>query len=314
MQRRSRGPNNDLHYAALDGSIEHSMALLSRGEIDIDQGGFEGSTALMIASFRGFAHLVNVLLNKGANVAMVNDDGYDALHLSAKEGHSGVIKLLVQAGADLEATSSNMQKFTPLHQAAKGGHSEVMSMLLEAGANPNSRADWGSTPLYLTATAGHLDGFKVLLRAGADPMLATTNPNTGDGFLPLEAAARSGHSEIVRELIRRFGIEGCGGACGGTTALELAACEPHLEIMDMLTGAGVADAGYALLSAAKNGNGGAVKLLLQKGEAGLDTWTYKTGPAKHHWCMPPNVPSLPPPRLCGSSSMLKRTRHRSFKP
>ena len=199
---------------------------------------------------------------------MVNDDGLDALHISAREGYLAVTKLLVKAGADLEARTADRHKLTALHHAARGGHLEVVSMLVEAGANPNSRADLGTTPLYLMATAGDLDGVRVLLRAGADPMLATTNPRTGDGFVPLDTAARNGHSEIVSELIQRFGIGGCGGAGGGTTALEIAASEPHLEIMEMLTSAGVADVGYALLSAAKNGHDGNVKLLLQQEEVG----------------------------------------------
>ena len=67
MLRRSRGPGNELHFSVRDGSIERTMALLSRGVLDIDQGDHMGCTPLMIASSQGYAHLATVLLYKGAN-------------------------------------------------------------------------------------------------------------------------------------------------------------------------------------------------------------------------------------------------------
>lgn len=59
---------NELHHAARDGSTKRTMALLSRGEIDIDEGTrTAGYTALMIAAFLGHPGVVTILLNNGAN-------------------------------------------------------------------------------------------------------------------------------------------------------------------------------------------------------------------------------------------------------
>lgn len=41
-----RGPEYELHYAARDGSIERTRALLSRGSIDIDERDPTGWTPL----------------------------------------------------------------------------------------------------------------------------------------------------------------------------------------------------------------------------------------------------------------------------
>lgn len=62
---------NKLHYAARAGSTERTVALLRRGEINIDEGDSSGNTPLMEASFRDFSHVVRILLNKGANVAIL---------------------------------------------------------------------------------------------------------------------------------------------------------------------------------------------------------------------------------------------------
>lgn len=165
----------------------------------------------------------------------------------------------MKAGADPEArTFSNGS--TPLHMAASKGESEVMTVLIRAGADPNSRRLDGTTPLLQAAGAGHADAMRVLLREKVDPLLEGTD-QTGHPFGPLEVAAGSGHTEVVQELIQQLGIEGCGGAGRGAEALEVAA---SAEITAMLTGAGVVDAGKALVYAARLGRFAITKVLLEQ--------------------------------------------------
>lgn len=85
-----------------------------------------------------------------------------------------------------------------------------MRVLIEAGVDPNGRVLDGSTPLYRAARHGHADATKGLLRAKADPLLTYLN-----GYVPLDVAAQYGHLEVAHELIREHGIEGCGGSSGG---------------------------------------------------------------------------------------------------
>ena len=64
-------------------------------------------------------------------------------------------KLLVKAGADLEAKTPTTGG-KPLHLAAEQGHSEVLSVLIEEGADINSPGSDGATPLYIAALNGHV--------------------------------------------------------------------------------------------------------------------------------------------------------------
>lgn len=257
-----RGPWTELHHAVCD-SVERTAAALSTGEIDVDQANMQGQTPLMLAVFQGHARMVGLLLNKGASVSRVEDDGYTALHVSAQQGHPAVTKLLVEAGADLEARGSTAG-CTPLGIAADRGHSEVMSILIEAGANPNHcRISEGVTPLYSAADNGHVDAVKLLLRAKANPLLVA-RPSLDSTAVPLDVAAQNGHLGVVRELIRERGIKGCGGASGGVDALAVAVHEKQVEIMEILTNAGVVDTGLALLAAAEIGFESAVKFLLRQ--------------------------------------------------
>ena len=254
-------PMTDLHEAALNGSTERTIAALSRGVIGVDQTSRRGVTSLMVASCFGHERVVQVLQNRGANLALVDDNGFTALHCSAQKGHLAVTKLLVKAGADLEAKT--FAGLTPLHLAAHNGHSEVMRALTEAGALINSREKHHGTPLYLAAQRGHLAAIRVLLRAKADPLLTTWNPS-GHTVVPLDTAARKGHSEVVAELIHEYGIEGCGGTSGGVDALGWAAANRHVDIMGILTNVGVVDTGEALQKAAGSGQESSVKFLLQQ--------------------------------------------------
>lgn len=88
--------------------------------------------------------------------------------------------------------------------------------------------------------------------------------SSGKIYGPLDIAATNGHSCVVREMIKQRGIEGCNGACGGWVALRGAAQHRHLDIMTMLTDAGVVDIGRALRTAAAWGVEESVKFLLQQ--------------------------------------------------
>ena len=86
---RPRGAWNDLHQAANDGSIMVTVALLARGSLGINQvGTLEGTTPIMIGAKDGYSFIVRILLNKGADASIVDDEeGRIALHYSVRFGH-----------------------------------------------------------------------------------------------------------------------------------------------------------------------------------------------------------------------------------
>lgn len=173
------------------------------------------------------------------------------------------MNLLVEAGADLEATTPD--RWAPLHLAvAVGRHPQVAAALIQAGANINHRALNEATPLYVAAWQGNVESTRVLLRANADPLL-TRLEASGRRFTPLDAAAQNGHAGVARELVQNLGSEAIGdGASVGVTALRLAAQHRHVNVMAVLFSAGVVDTGSALCGAAGFGNVATVSYLLEQ--------------------------------------------------
>ena len=84
---------------------------------------------------------------------------------AALHGYTETVRLLLDAGADLEAR--NVYGFTPLLYAAGNGHTEAVRLLLDAGAAVDARDEGGRTPLRLSAYWGHTETTHLLLDAGA---------------------------------------------------------------------------------------------------------------------------------------------------
>jgi ankyrin repeat protein len=135
-----------------------------------------------------------MLLEKGADLAVPDNDGWTPLNAASDSGHIEVVKLLLEEGAD-HAVQIN-DGWTPLNNASANGHIKVVGLLLEEGADHAVPNNGGWTPLNTASRTGHIEVVKLLLEKGAD--LAV--PNT-DGITPLYSASSKGHVSIVELLL-----------------------------------------------------------------------------------------------------------------
>ena len=124
-------------------------------------------TILHLAAKNGHSKVVKILLDEGANTGAKNIYDWTSLHLAARNGHSKVVKILLDKGADIGA--KNMFICTPLHYAAEKGYVEVVKALLEAkDIDVNAKNKWNSTPLHYAAEKGYVEVVKALLNRGAN--------------------------------------------------------------------------------------------------------------------------------------------------
>lgn len=85
------------------------------------------------------------------------------LHAAAYHGYVYIAKMLVEAGADVDAAETRYG-FTPLAYSARNGHTEVIKLLLDSGADPNKRVNDGRTPLQLANQRQQRDAARLLSR------------------------------------------------------------------------------------------------------------------------------------------------------
>jgi len=139
-----------------------SLTLLGASPGDIPS----GKTPVADAAIAGDRVTVRALLQQGVDVNAAQGDGMTALHWAALSGDVDLAKMLLYAGANLNA-STRLGAFTPLLLASKSGQESMVSTLLEAGANPNDTTTNGTTALMLAAASGSVDAVTALLDRGA---------------------------------------------------------------------------------------------------------------------------------------------------
>lgn len=88
-----------------------------------------GETAIMIASFYGYADVVSKLIEEGADTEYTRNDGLNALMLAARQNNVDVVRVLLDNYADVTVKSLN--GFNVLSHAAYMGSFDVMKLLIE---------------------------------------------------------------------------------------------------------------------------------------------------------------------------------------
>lgn len=105
--------------------------------IDVNQPDEHLWTYLMYAARYAFDDIVEYLLDQGADIHAVKGDGNAAIHIVAREGHVGTLKLLLSHGAD--PTRRNKWGILPSLLARQQGHSECETILNEAATDYHER-------------------------------------------------------------------------------------------------------------------------------------------------------------------------------
>ncbi|XP_041937519.1 ankyrin repeat domain-containing protein 50 [Alosa sapidissima] len=278
-----------LATAAHAGSSNVVALLLCRGA-DPLLSDHQGQTPLTLAARQGHVGVLQVLLDwaheqHGLEAAAARNmlehsdtEGWTALRSAAWGGHVEAVRLLLEAGAEVDGCDAEGR--TALRAAAWGGHEEILLTLLHHGAQVDRADREGRTPLTAAAFMGHRDAVEILLDAGADVNLAD-----GDGRTALSVAALCapgsggrGYGEVVSLLLDRAANPAHRDR-DGMTPLLLAAYEGHEEALELLLEAGAdvdetagsqptaVAAVTPLLAAASMGHAGAVNRVLFWGAA-----------------------------------------------
>nr|XP_034960343.1 caskin-2 isoform X1 [Zootoca vivipara] len=223
----------------LNGEIFPTPELLgSTKRLNVNYQDVDGFSALHHAALVGSLELISLLLEAQATVDIKDINGMRPLHYAAWQGKVEPARLLLRAAASVNMASLDGQ--IPLHLSAQYGHYEVSEMLLQHQSNPCLINKAKKTPLDLACEFGRLKVAQLLLNSHMCVALLegqskdTSDPNY---TTPLHLAAKNGHKEIIRQLLKA-GIEINKQTKTGT-ALHEAALYGKTEVVRLLLQGGI---------------------------------------------------------------------------
>jgi len=217
------------------------------------------------AATTGNIEIARLLLEAGADIDAGDSDNSTALGVAAMRKHGEMVAFLIERGADVNRRDRKAD--CPLSFAVYGRDEAIIQQLLDAGADLYFRNPNGETLLHVTCARGIRGFAEHLLDNGAEIDALSSNGGTPLGF-----AAMRGHAEIVELLLDR-GADPNPGQPGDTTPLIFTAWRNQIECARILLehGANANHLAYrgntALLIAADDCSAAMVTLLIKHGAA-----------------------------------------------
>ncbi|KAL5016559.1 hypothetical protein ScPMuIL_006148 [Solemya velum] len=157
---------NALHWAAFHNRPEHVKLLIKKGG-NASANDIDGKNPLHWAAQNGSVSCTCALLEHAENRNLLNavdHTGKSPIHYAAAAGHSDLI-MAIAAFDDCDMEIEDPDDRTPLHWAAAMGQHEVVSCLLTLGVKPSPKDTEGGTPMEYAQQSGHVDCVKLLEKA-----------------------------------------------------------------------------------------------------------------------------------------------------
>lgn len=229
--------------------------------------------------------MIKLLLHSGYPVNSCRRES--ALIVAACLGDTTSATLLLNAGADVNAICG---RYGAIHGAIEKDQLGMVKLLVEHGADLTLRDTLGRSPMLFAIEYNRPEILNFLYSKGGTFTQADTN---GVGWGPLENAIKDRSTEVVEVLLKQG--EDPNQKTQYYSLLTSAVEKESIEIVRLLCqyGAKIADGNQSeLLTAVDNGNVEIVKILIEHG-ADLSVKAYR-GPSEEilHWAISRKYPEV----------------------
>ena len=182
--------NSPLHLSVIGGHVVTTRCLLDackprsgpRSRTDPDRQLSISSNLLAVATRSNFCKILKLLVQAGADLDFQDQWGETALHVAARFGYTECAQILLaekkSAVVNLDV-QENIFGWSPLHVASVDGQLSMVRLLVEKGADPELKDESGWTAKEHAALRGYLT---------ISSLLATSTSQPQSSHLPFESS------------------------------------------------------------------------------------------------------------------------------
>ncbi len=200
----SYGQNTHILIDAIEDNNIDLINLILKYNSDINYkivyGKFMSYTALMYAAYHGNIDIVKLLIQAQADVNAHNEMGQTALEIAIRHNHENIARLLIENQANIDVINPKTNT-TMLEDTIKGCSPINLTLLLKLNANINAINHIGETPLMCAVRAYNINALLLLIKAGAN-----IKAKNKDGHNALVIAAINNRRFIVELFLKSTGI------------------------------------------------------------------------------------------------------------
>lgn len=187
-------PQTPLHLAVITKQANMVEALLKAGAdpAALDR---NGQTALHLCCEYDQRDCLSVVLSMRSSATCLeirNFDGLSPLHLAVLQGRKDLARMLLDAGADINAMDIKSGQ-SPLMHAVESNNADMVHFLIENRCDVNSQSYSGNTALHSACGRGQVETVRLLLKSGADSSLKNYHNDT-----PVMVAKNKKIADVLR--------------------------------------------------------------------------------------------------------------------
>lgn len=154
-----------------------------------------GQTALHLCCEYDQHNCLSVILSMPSSATCLeirNYEGLSPLHLAVLQGHKHLARMLLDAGADINAMDIKSGQ-SPLMHAVESNNVDMVHFLIENRCDVNSQSYSGNTALHSACGRGQVETVRLLLKSGADSSLKNYHNDT-----PVMVAKNKKIADVLR--------------------------------------------------------------------------------------------------------------------